>query len=219
MEVKDLIKTKLLQYLSSEISKEDLYKWALNLLHKMLNGDIFDRKYLEIWGIIAELTEVNDVDDSYCDELVHQLIEILSGNKCASFMFAIQIPKRFVVNNLSHIKKVLQKYLVEKHLSKSEILELIAITQRISNTCNTLNEILELQISDLLKLGYDFCAEDGSVHFNLKSTVFISDDLALSLEDAFLAKIITLLECYDGKKCFYVHTNFVNGVGNISIQA
>lgn len=178
MEVKDFIKTKLLQYLSSEISKEELYKWALDLLHKMLKGDIFDRKYLEIWGIIAELTGVNDVDDSYCDELVHQLSETLSGNKCASFMFAIQIPERFVVNNLSHIEKILQKYLVEKHLSKSEIAELIAITQRIPDTCNTLNEILELQILDLLKSGYDFCAEDGSVHIN-----------------------------------------FVNGVGNISIQA
>ena len=79
--------------------------------------------------------------------------------------------------------------------------------------------MLELQITDLLKLGYDFCAEERRVDFNLKSTVFISEDISMSLEDVFLTKIITLLECYDGKKCFCVHTSFIDGVGNISIQA
>ncbi len=208
-----------MQYLSSEISKEDICKWAVEQLHKILKGDIFNIIYLEIWGIITELTEVNDVDDFYCDEKIHRFSEILSGNKCASFTFAIQIPEKFVVNNLSQTIKILQRYSVEKHLSRAEILELISTTQRTMNTCSTLNAILESQITDLLKLGYDFCVEESRIDFNLKSTVFISKDMSMSLEDAYLAKIITLLECYGGKRYFCVHTSFINGVSNISIQA
>lgn len=63
MEVKYLLKTKLLQYLSNEISKEKLYKWAVDLLHKMLKGDIFDRSHLEIWGIVTQLTGFSDIDE------------------------------------------------------------------------------------------------------------------------------------------------------------
>lgn len=36
--------------------------------------------------------------------------------------------------------------------------------------------------------------------------------------DDLLEKIITLLECYDGKRCFYVYIGFYNGDVNISIQ-
>lgn len=219
MEVKDLVRNKLTQYLAKDISKEDLYKWSIDILHKMLKGDIFDIRYLEIWGMITELTEINDIDDFYCDELIYRFSKILSGEKSASFAFAIQIPKKSVVNNLSQIKEILQKYSVEKQLLKSEILELKFATQKTIDTVNTLNEILELQIIDLLKLGYEFCVDESRVDFNLKKTVFISEDMSMSLEEDFLAKIITLLECYDGKKCFYVYTSFKDGVGNISIQA
>ena len=162
---------------------------------------------------------MNDIDDLYCDELVQRFSEILSGDRCASFTFAIQIPTKFVVNNMSETKMILQKYLVKKHLSKAEILELISITQSTTNTFNTLNEMLQLQITDLLRLGYDFYAEENCINFNLKSTIFISEDISMSLEDVFLTKIITLLECYEGEKSFYVHTSFINGVGNIAIQA
>lgn len=40
MEVTNLVNNKLLQYLSNEISRENLYKWALDVLHNMLTGDI-----------------------------------------------------------------------------------------------------------------------------------------------------------------------------------
>lgn len=63
MQINNLIKNKLLQYLSNEISKEDLYRWALDVLHSMLRGDIFKIAYLMVWGIISELTTINDIDN------------------------------------------------------------------------------------------------------------------------------------------------------------
>lgn len=53
IEIKDLTKNKLTQYLSKKISKDELYKWSVEILHKMLKGEIFSIKYLEIWGIIT----------------------------------------------------------------------------------------------------------------------------------------------------------------------
>lgn len=218
MEVKDLVRNKIIQYLAKDISKEDLYRWSIDILHKMLKGDIFDIRYLEIWGMITELTEINDIDDLYCDELIHRFSKILSGDKSASFAFAIQIPKKFVVNRLPRVYEILQKYSAEEQLLKSEILELKVATEKTIDTVNTLNEILELQIINLLKLGYEFCVDEMRVYFNLKKTVFISEDMSMPLEKDLLTKIITLLECYDGKRCFYVYTSFNGGAGSVSIQ-
>lgn len=218
MDVKNSIKTKLLQYLSRDITKQDLYKWSLDLLHKMLKGDIFSINYLEIWVIITELTEINDVSDSYCDELVYRFSKILSGNECASFAFAIQIPEKFVVDNLSQTKQILQKYSVKKQLSNIEVSELKSATQKTINSIYTLNEMLELQIIDLLNLGYEFYADEKKVDFNLKKTIFVSEAISMSLEHDFLEKIFALLECYEGRKYFCVHTNFNKGIGSISIQ-
>ena len=218
MEIKDLIKSKLLQYLSQEISKDDLYNWALNTLHIMLKGSIFDVECLEVWGIITKLADVNDSDDLYCHELATQFYNILLGNESATFSFAVQIPPKFAANNLSQTKKILQKYFAEKHLSPDEILELKLVAAKRNNTFRTLNEMLKLQILNLLTLGYDFEVSKNGMEFNLKSTIFISEDLALSLENDFLVKVLDLLECYDGKKSFYVHISFNNGTGNISLQ-
>lgn len=216
--MKDLVKSQLLKYLSGEISKEHLCKWAVDILHDMLKGDIFDIGYLEIWGIITGLAEMSDIDDLCCNKLAHQFVQILTGEECASFTIAIQIPQKFVVNNLLQTKNILLKYSGEKQLSKTEVAALEFITQKEMGAINTLNEILEMQIRDLLKLGYEFYSDEGRIEFNLKSTVFISEDMSMTLENDLLAKIIALLECYDGKRCFYVYAGFNNGVVNISIQ-
>ncbi|MDL2302732.1 hypothetical protein LJC58_10350, partial [Lachnospiraceae bacterium OttesenSCG-928-D06] len=127
--------------------------------------------------------------------------------------------KKYVVNDLLQVGIILQKYSQKKQLSRTEITELELITCKKSNTIHTLNELLKEQIIDLINLGYEFCKEESSVDFGLKSSIFLSDDVSLSLEDDLLAKIIMLLECYDGKRCFYVHTKFNDGVGIISILA
>ena len=88
-----------------------------------------------------------------------------------------------------------------------------------SSAFHTLNEFLKMQIIDLINLGYEFYDKESSIEFGIKSIVFISEDVSMSLENNILEKIITLLECYNGKRCFYVHSVFQNGVGNISIQA
>lgn len=53
MELNVMIENKFLQYLCNEISKENLRKWAIDVLHSMLKGDIFKITYLEIWGKIG----------------------------------------------------------------------------------------------------------------------------------------------------------------------
>lgn len=87
-----------------------------------------------------------------------------------------------------------------------------------SSRFDTLNGLLKLQIIDLINLGYEFNDDENCVEFGLKSTVFISEDASMSLEDELLLKIIILLECYNGKRCFYVHVTYNNGIGSISIQ-
>ena len=124
MELNVMIENKFLQYLCNEISKENLRKWAIDVLHSMLKGDIFKITYLEIWGMISELTAIDDMDDFYCDELVRRFNRILSGKENASFTFAFQIPKKFVINDLLQIEDIFNKYLKGKQLSETEISEL-----------------------------------------------------------------------------------------------
>lgn len=216
MEIKDLLKVQLLKYLSKELSRELLYKWALDLLHNMLKGDIFKIQYLEIWGIITGLVEIEDVDDFLCEELIKHYLNILSGNENASFTFAMKIPKKFVVYDLSALKNILKRFTEDKHLLNSEIEELKLINEKKANRFDTLNDILEAQIVSILKLGYELEEDENIFKFCPKSTVFISEDM--SLENSFLLKLITLLECYEGDRSFFVHISFVNGNSNISIQ-
>ncbi len=218
MELNVMIENKFLQYLCNEISKENLRKWAIDVLHSMLKGDIFKITYLEIWGMISELTAIDDMDDFYCDELVRRFNRILSGKENASFTFAFQIPKKFVINDLLQIEDIFNKYLKGKQLSETEISELKRIVQKSQNEFNTLNELLKLQIIDLINLGYEFSDDENRIEFNLKSTVFISEEKSISLKNDFIAKIIMLLECYNGRRCFYIHITFNNGIRNISIQ-
>ena len=40
MDAKSMIINKLAQYLSKEIQREELYKYAIDMIHKLLKGDI-----------------------------------------------------------------------------------------------------------------------------------------------------------------------------------
>lgn len=214
--MKDLVKLQLFRYLSNEISKDTLYKWALDLLHKILGGNILKINYLEVWAIITGLVEINDIDDSYCDEMIHRFFRILSGDENNTFVFAMKIPEKYVINNLSNTMKILKKYSLDRHLSSNEVNTLKLIMGKKINIINTLNELLEVQIISLLNWGYEFENDNNIIEFEPKSTVFIDEDV--SMEKNFLSKIFTLLDCYEGKKCFFVQIIFNNGVTNISVQ-
>lgn len=218
MEVKKSIEIMLSRFLSGEISKEELYRWAVNTLHKMLKGDIFKIKYLEIWGIITKLAEIseNDIDDCYCAESVHNILRVLSGDECDVFSFAMQIPQKYVVDNLLGLDKVISKYYSNKHLSKDEIQYLKLLSQKNSCTYSTINGLLEFQIIEVLKLGYTFF--NNNLKFDLKSTIFMSEDEAKNYEERVMLKGIDLYKCYKGEKGFFVTVLYNNGIGNISIQ-
>lgn len=111
MEIKNIIKTKISQYFASEISKKDFSDWAFDVMYKMLKGEILEIKYLETWGIISELTEISSIDDKYSDELIHRVNQILLGNQSCSYTFYVQIPKKFIKNNLLQTKCILLKYI------------------------------------------------------------------------------------------------------------
>ena len=219
MEVKKSIEIALLQFLSGEISKEALYSWAVNILHKMLKGDIFEIKYLEIWGIITKLAEVSesDIDDHYCTESVHNILKVLSGEECDVFSFVMQIPQKYAVDNLSGLDKLINKYYSDKQLSVEEIQNLKLLSQKKIGTCSTLNSLLESQIIEILKLGYTFF-DENNLEFDLKSTVFMSEDAVKNFEERVIIKVIDLYKCYKGEKSFFVSILYNNGIGNISIQ-
>lgn len=219
MEVKKSIEIVLLQFLSGEISKEALYSWAINILHKMLKGDIFEIKYLEIWGIITKLAEVSesDIDDYYCTESVHNILNVLSGEECDVFSFIMQIPQKYAVDNLSGLDKLINKYYSDKQLSVEEIQNLKLLSQKKIGTCSTLNSLLESQIIEILKLGYTFF-DENNLEFDLKSTIFMSEDAVKNFEERVIIKVIDLYKCYKGEKSFFVSILYNNGIGNISIQ-
>lgn len=217
MKIKNVLKHKLSEYLSNEISQETLYNWSVDILHKMLISNIFDLDYLEVWGLITELTELDDMDHFYCDEIAHRLKNTLSGAECASYTFAMKIPPDHVVHNMPGMKEILLKYSAEKHLSADDIRKLRECTQRERMESTTVNELLENQIIALLKFGYELSYEEENVSFVPKSTVFISETIEKSLEENLLKKVMELFDCYEGKSSFFVHINFKNGTGNISI--
>ena len=216
--MKNLVKLQLSRYLSKELSKEMLYQWAVDLLHEMLKGDIFKINYLEIWGIITGLAEIDDMDDYYCDEKVQRFLRIFSGDENASFTFAMKIPENFVDNNLSGVEKILKKVSMGERLSLDEVKDLKLIMNKKLHMSHTLNELLEIQIIDILQWGYGLCNDENGIQFEPKSMVFINEDEAVSLEARFLSTLIMLSECYEGRRCFFVHINFDNGVSNISVQ-
>lgn len=219
MEVKKSIEIALLHFLSGKISKEALYRWAVNILHKMLKGDIFEIKYLEIWGIITKLTEVSesDIDDHYCTESVHKILKVLSGEESDVFSFVMQIPQKYVVDNLLDLDKLINKYYLNKHLSGDVIQNLKLLLQKKTCTCSTLNSLLEFQIIEILKLGYTFF-DENNLKFDLKSSIFISEEAAINFEERVISKVSDLYKCYKGEKSFFVSILYNNGIGNISIQ-
>lgn len=216
--MKNVIKSQLSRYLSKELSKEMLYQWAIGLLHEMLKGDMLKINYLEIWGIVTELAGIEDIEDTDYEESVQRFLRILSGEENASFTFAMKIPEKFVVKNLSNIGRILEKHAMGGQLSLDEIKDLkFVINQRIG-AFHTLNELLEVQIIDLLKWGYGLCIDEENIIFEPKSTVFMCEAEEAPLEKNVLTTLIALLECYEGRRCFFVHINFMNGVSNISVQ-
>lgn len=216
--MKNTIKLQLSRYVSKELSREMLYKWAIDLLHEMLKGNIFKINYLEIYGIVTGLVEIDDMDNIDCDEMVNRFLRVLSGEENASFTFAMKIPEKYIVNNLSEVGKILAKYSVGEHLSSDEVKDLKLIMNKKSYKVQTLNELLEVQIIDTLHWGYGLCNDDSSNLFEPKSTVFVNEDEEVTLEKEFLSTLAALLECYEGKRGFFVHIRFDNGVGNISVQ-
>jgi len=179
----------------------------------MLKGKILEINYLKTWGMINELSEINSIDDKYCNELIYKIDGMFSGRKSGSYTWFMQIPSKYVKNDLLRLNEILLKYIKNENLSSSDILELECIANKEINP-QTLNEVLAFQISSLLNMGYDFYA-DG-MKFELKHTVFVNEgELA---EQDFLDKIITLLDCYNGKRGFSVFVVFNNGIGNVSIS-
>ena len=129
--LKDIINVKLSQYLVNEITQEQLNKWAIDMLHQMLKGDVFQLSILEVWGIITELAGAGDLEKELCD--------ILSGKIQAAFSVAVQIPNRLVMKDLVHVKDILQKYMQKKTLSKIEIQKLKLVVKEKVCSVNTLS--------------------------------------------------------------------------------
>lgn len=219
MDIKDMIVNKLIQYLSDEIKKEDLYNDIIIILHEMLNGSIFQLRNLEIWGILTEIADIDDIDDFHCKQIVKKSYEVLTGTKSSIFTFAIQIPKEYRGDCFVGLEEMLLKYSAERRFSAEGLRRVRTLMKKQIDVIQTLNEFLEVQIIDLLKLGYMFCDETSSKSFELKSSVFISDEEADTLEDKLLNKIIALLECYNGKKIFFIQIVYKDGRGNISTFA
>lgn len=219
MEVKMSIEYMLTQFLSGEISKEAIYNWAVDKLHKMLQGDILEIKNLEVWGIITSIAEVSesDMDDRYCTEAVQNILKVLSGKECDAFSFVMQIPKKYVTDNLLGFDKVISKCYMKEQLSEEEIQIVKLISQKKTRKYSTLNNLIETQIIEILKLGYSF-SDDINLEFDLKSTIFISEDAAKKFEECMISKLNDLYKCYKGERSFIVSILYNNGIGNISIQ-
>ena len=212
--MKRLLDSYIEQYLLNEISKEELYNQCVKLLHKILNGSLMDLKNLVLWGILVELMEIEDLDGESCKELLNRLSAILKGNMCGSFMFVMRIPEKFIENNLQSLECSITKYLNGERLMNSEIMSLHDIYDKKMETPQTINNILEREILELVKLGYEF--DEQYFKFDIKHKLFVNT--MLWTEKDFLNKICTLIECYNGKREFFVQVIFDKGDGTVSVS-
>ena len=217
VDTKNLINRKLCQFLSHEISQKTLFEWSVSFLHKMIGDDDLDIERMEVWGIITKLTEIGDMDVRFCKELVCRLQRILSGSECASFTFAMKIPPKYVRSKLLRVKEIFAKYVDEKNLRKEDVQELRLIISTKKDEIITVNDFLENHILSLLELGYDLLDDEDSIAYGLKSTLYISEGME-DLEGNLLTEVMALIRCYEGKAEFFVHVNYRNGRGNISIH-
>ena len=93
MDAKSMIINKLAQYLSKKIQREELYEYAIDMIHKLLKGDIVQLENLEIWEVLTKISEMEDADDCYCVSMAKQYYEVLTGEKNSTFTFAMHIPE------------------------------------------------------------------------------------------------------------------------------
>lgn len=205
--MREKIKEIVLLYLSNKVTRQELCEWAVSALHKILI-DIIRLDYLKMLPIVEELSEMEDMNDAECESLARRIYSILSGRENASYTFAMKIPDEFITDNLFEFGNILEKYLKQRNLVHDELEIIRKESKKRIDYVNTIGDLLELQIIGLLNLGYNLENEDVGMNFELKSTVCISEDMEDNLEEDVLDKVISLVECYNGKKSVYVQVWF-----------
>lgn len=211
--MRSLVNGYIKQYFLNEISKHELYKQCVKSLHEMLRGNIVAIQNIILWGILVALVEIEDLDEKSGKELVCRLNAILQGEICGSFLFAMQIPERFTDHHLQPLERVLMKYSKGDKLTSSEIISLHDILDKTIVKPETVNNMLERQVLEFVKLGYEF--DENCIRFDIKHKLFTN--AMLCTEKEFLNKICSLIDCYNGKREFFVQIMFAKGVGSVSI--
>jgi hypothetical protein len=206
---------KITKYLSNEFSKEDFSKWAYETMYKLLKGDILKIENIALWKFVTLLTRVDDSCQPCSENDIREILRIINGYENAFYLFHMKIPKEFQNLMMVRIYDLLIKHSNSEEINSLEINEIKSFIYSSLLEASTIIDLFKIQISKLLSSSYSFYEENNSITFDLDSIVFIKENEIV--ESEYLLKILHLLECAIGNKCFSICVNYLHGLPNVSI--
>lgn len=229
----EIVNKKIKQYFDKEVTKNELIEWAQNSFHELLlSGEILEIEKLVVFRFLTRLADSScscepfDDNNTICERTINEIWDILNGKINKVYSFHMKIPLKYIKNNVSKVFKIyeiLLKYKEQRTLPKSKLVELEFFYDNTTfNIANRVDELLEVQMSNLLHLGYIVDYDDSNnpseLVFRSRSSVFMhTTDLNAMNEDEYLSRIFQYLSCCMGDSYFCVRIEFEGGLYNVSL--
>jgi len=210
-----IIKTKVRNYISGEISKKELSVWAYKAKKFLLTYDnVYNLNNAPLQEIIITLTQVDGCDPCMHEDII-RIQKILDGKEDAYYVFHIMIATEFQENAVQEIRGHFKKYKERGHLSTTQIEEIILFLNKERQQVSSIIDLLNFQIAALLSTGYFFRPDDEELLFGFHSTIYVQKHE--EHEDKYLDKLLHLLDCACGLEPICVLINYQKGVPNIAL--
>lgn len=207
----------LIDFSKGEITKENLIKNSKKKLYEFIDYGVIQSEQVIMYSILCELVGIGDLNIQETFNTIKNYIDILIGRKNASFKFMMMIDKKFVTYDLCAVENVFCRYYSKKKLQKNDIERIVSFIRKKPQSFNTVKDILKFKIIEIIDLVY--WLDNGEIEFDIKSTLFMTEAVADSLEERIKNKIFDLFDCYNGRKEFVVHVVFDKGMHNIYITS
>lgn len=210
-----IVKSKVNNYLSGDISKKELSVWAYKAKHTLLTYEnVYELSNAPLQEIIIPLTQVDGLDPCKHEDIV-RILNILDGREDVFYTYHLMIKSEFQEEAIQRVREHFKKYKERSHLSTTEIEEIRVFVEKERQNPRSIIDLLSFQIAALLSTGYFFRPVDEELLFGFHSAVYVQQED--EREDRYLDKLLHLLDCACGFEPVCVFINYHKGVPDISL--
>ena len=222
-----ILRDKLIQYVGEKITKNEIGFWSYSAYLHLLKGEYFEIDKLVIFHFIRTLSTIhttpNNITDDYpCSEdEVKKILGVLNGEKSLSYTFNTMISKQAYesyddiykskLQLFSKIENYILEYLNNNSLDLSKMRELIAYSRQCTCEINTLTDLLEAHLINILSENIDHEYEE---FFAKTSCIHVEKEID---KNDFAHSILKLLICIMSDMYFRVCVQYRKGYPIISL--